>query len=88
MNPIEVWYQYSFSSVNPSQRSQSIVFELLADIIRNILAKDDDGIIPLGDKMGEERLAIRIEREFMERGYTVAQFHQICQLHAHSHRQS
>lgn len=80
MNPIEVWYQYSFSSVNPSQRSQSIVFELLADIIRNILAKDDDGIIPLGDKMGEERLAIRIEREFMERGYTVAQFHQICQL--------
>ena len=80
MNPIEVWYQYSFSSVNPSQRSQSIVFELLADIIRNILAKDDDGIIPLGDKMGEERLAIRIEREFMERGYSAAQFNQVCQL--------
>ena len=25
--------------------------------------------IPLGDRLGEERLAIRIEKEMMERGY-------------------
>lgn len=42
--------------------------------------KDDDGVIPLGDKLGEERLAIRIEREMMERGYSPAQFNQVCQL--------
>lgn len=80
MNPVEVWWQFKNANILPPQRTQTLAFELLTDVIRTVLAKDDDGVIPLGDKLGEERLAIRIEREMMERGYSVAQFSQICQL--------
>lgn len=80
MNPIEVWYQFKNAHILPPQRTQVLAFELLTDVIRCVLAKDDDGVIPLSDKLGEERLAIRIEREFMERGYSASQFNQVCQL--------
>ena len=80
MNPVEVWYQFRHAAILPPQRTQSLAFELLTDVIRTVLEKDDDGIIPLGDKMGEERLALRIEREMIDRGYSAAQFSQICQL--------
>lgn len=80
MNPIEVWYQFKNAHILPQQRTQVLAFELLTDVIRSVLAKDDDGVIPLSDKLGEERLAIRIEREFMERGYSAGQFNQVCQL--------
>lgn len=80
MNPVEVWWQFKNANILPPQRTQTLAFELLTDIIRTVLAKDDDGVIPLGDKLGEERLAIRIEREMMERGYSPAQFNQVCQL--------
>ncbi len=80
VNPVEAWYQFRKAGILPPQRTQTLAFELITDVIRTILAKDDDGIIPLGDKMGEERLAIRIEREMIERGYTAAQFAQVCHL--------
>lgn len=80
MNPVEVWWQFKNANMLPPQRTQVLAFELLTDVIRTVLAKDDDGIIPLGDRLGEERLAIRIEREMMERGYSAAQFSQVCQL--------
>lgn len=80
MNPVEVWFQFRNAHILPQQRTQTLAFELLTDVVRSILAKDDDGVIPLGDKMGEERLSLRIEREFMERGYSAAQFAQVCQL--------
>lgn len=80
INPVEVWYQFMNAKILPPPRTQILAFELLTDVIRTVLANDDDGVIPLGDKMGEERLAIRIEREFMERGYSAAQFNQVCQL--------
>ena len=80
VNPVEAWYQFRKAGILPPQRTQTLAFELITDVIRTVLAKDDDGIIPLGDKMGEERLAIRIEREMMERGYSAAQFAQVCHL--------
>lgn len=80
MNPVEVWYQFKNANVLPPQRTQVLAFELLTDVIRSILAKDDDGVIPMSDRMGEERLSIRAEREFMERGYSESQFHQVVQL--------
>jgi type I restriction-modification system DNA methylase subunit len=80
VNPVEAWYQFKNAHVLPPQRTQVLAFELLTDVIRTVLAKDDDGIIPLSDKLGEERLALRIEREFMERGYSAGQFSQVCQL--------
>lgn len=80
VNPVEAWWQFKNANVLPPQRTQVLAFELIADVIRTVLTKDDDGIIPLGDRLGEERLAIRIEKEMMERGYSAAQFSQVCQL--------
>jgi len=80
VNPVEAWWQFKNSNVLPPQRTQVLAFELITDVIRTVLAKDDDGIIPLSDRLGEERLAIRIEKEMMERGYSAAQFSQVCQL--------
>ena len=80
MNPVEVWYQFKNAGILPPQRTQTLAFELITDAIRSLLAKDDDGVIPLNDKLGEERLSLRIEREMMERGYSAAQFNQVCQL--------
>lgn len=80
MNPIEVWYQFRHAGVLPPQRTQSLCFELITDIIRAILKKDDDGVIPLSERMGEEPLDVRIEQELVERGYSGAQISQIEQL--------
>jgi len=80
MNPVEVWWQFKNANVLPPQRTQVLAFELITDVIRTVLEKDDDGVIPLSDKLGEECLAVRIEREMMERGYSSAQFSQVCQL--------
>ena len=80
VNPVEAWWQFKKANVLPPQRTQVLAFELITDVIRTVLAKDDDGIIPLGERIGEERLAIRIEKEMMERGYSAAQFSQVCQL--------
>lgn len=80
MNPIEVWYQFKNAGILPPQRTQTLAFELITDVIRSVLAKDDDGVIPLTERMGEEQLAGRIEEELVERGYNSAQISQIIQL--------
>lgn len=80
MNPIEVWYQFRQTGVLPPQRTQSLAFELVTDVIRTVLAKDDDGVIPLSERMGEEPLDVRIEQELVERGYSGAQIAQLVQL--------
>lgn len=80
MNPIEVWYQFKNAGILPPQRTQVLAFELITDVIRSVLAKDDDGVIPLTERMGEEQLAGRIEQELVEQGYNSAQISQIIQL--------
>ena len=80
MNPIEVWYQFRQAGVLPPQRTQSLAFELITDVIRTVLQKDDDGVIPLSERMGEEPLDVRIEQELVERGYSGAQIAQLIQL--------
>lgn len=80
MNPIEVWYQFKNAGILPPQRTQVLAFELVTDVIRSVLAKDDNGVIPLTERMGEEQLAGRIEQELVERGYNSAQISQIIQL--------
>lgn len=80
LNPIEVWYQFRHAGILPPQRSQSLAFELITDVIRTVLSKDDDGVIPLSERMGEEPLDVRIEQELVERGYSGAQISQIVHL--------
>lgn len=80
VNPIEAWYQFRNAGVLPPQRTQVLVFELITDVIRSLLAKDDDGVIPLTTNAGETNLAPRIETEMVERGYKPAQIAQIFSL--------
>lgn len=80
VNPIEAWYQFTNADIIPSQRSQQLAFELITDIIRTVLAKDDDGIIPLIDRAGKDRMEMRIEQELHERGYSFGAISQIIQL--------
>lgn len=80
LNPIEVWYQFRHADILPPQRSQSLAFELITDVIRTVLSKDDDGVIPLCERMGEEPLDVRIEQVLVERGYSGAQISQIIHL--------
>ncbi len=80
MNPIEVWWQFCNAGILPPQRTQVLVFELITDVIRSLLAKDDDGVIPLTTNAGETNLAPRIEAEMIERGYSPAQIAQVFAL--------
>ncbi|MBV5290014.1 MAG: N-6 DNA methylase [Pelodictyon phaeoclathratiforme] len=74
INPINVWYLFKKSGVLPQQRAKTIAMEFLADLIREILNEDDDGIVPLVRNTGEEILIDRIEKKFEEKGLTSAQF--------------
>ena len=80
INPIEAWYQFNKTSKLPPQRTQTIAFELITDVIRSLLVKDDDGVIPLVGNAGEVQLAPRIEAEMVERGYSAAQIAQVFSL--------
>ena len=80
VNPIEAWYQFSVAQVLPAQRTQELAFEFVTDIVRTLLEKDDDGVIPMVDRTGEGMVSERIQAEMIEQGYTGAQYAQVCQL--------
>ena len=80
VNPIDAWYQFSTAQPLPTQRTQVLAFELITDVIRTLLEKDDDGVMPLVDRTGEGLVADRIQQEMIERGYSGAQFSQVAQL--------
>ena len=80
INPIEAWYQFNKTRVLPPQRTQQLAFELITDVIRSLLEKDDDGVIPLSNNAGETNIAPRIEAEMVERGYGAAQIAQVFSL--------
>jgi type I restriction-modification system DNA methylase subunit len=74
INPINVWYWFRESGVVPKQRQQTLAMEFLADLIREILMEDEDGIIPLVPNAGQKVILERLERKFIEKGFTMAQF--------------
>lgn len=74
INPINVWYWFKQSNVIPKQRMNDLAMEFLADMIREILMEDEDGIIPLVPNAGEKILLDRIEEKFREKGFTTAQY--------------
>ena len=74
VNPINVWYWFRESNVIPQQRMNTLAMEFLADMIREILMEDEDGIIPLVPNAGEKVLLDRIEEKFIEKGFTMAQY--------------
>ena len=74
VNPINVWYWFKQSNVIPKQRMNTLAMEFLADMIREILMEDEDGVIPLVPNAGEKILLNRIEEKFLEHGFTMAQY--------------
>lgn len=74
VNPINVWYWFKQSNVIPQQRMHTLAMEFLADMIREILMEDEDGIIPLVPNAGEKVLLDRIEEKFLEKGFSSAQY--------------
>lgn len=74
VNPINVWYWFKESNVIPKQRMNTLAMEFLADMIREILMEDEDGIIPLVPNAGEKILLDRIEEKFIEKGFSMAQY--------------
>ncbi len=74
VNPINVWYWFKEAKTLPKQRMHTIAMEFLADMIREILMEDEDGIIPLVQNAGEKVLIERIQDKFHEKGFSSAQF--------------
>ncbi|NGX85342.1 BREX-1 system adenine-specific DNA-methyltransferase PglX [Aequorivita sp. KMM 9714] len=74
INPINVWYWFKESNVIPKQRMNDLAMEFLADMLREILMEDEDGIIPLIPNAGEKVLLDRIEEKFIEKGFSMAQY--------------
>ena len=74
VNPITIWYLFKKSNVIPQQRMNTLAMEFLADMVREILMEDEDGIIPLVPNAGEKVLLERIEEKFLEKGFSAAQF--------------
>ena len=74
VNPINVWYWFKESKVIPKQRMNDLAMEFLADMLREILMEDEDGVIPLVPNAGEKILLDRIEEKFIEKGFSMAQY--------------
>ena len=74
INPINVWYWFKKSNVIPRQRMQTLAIEFLADMIREILMEDEDGIVSLMPNSGGKQLLDLIEEKFYEKGFTSAQY--------------
>lgn len=74
INPINVWYWFKESNVLPKQRMNTLAMEFLADLLREILMEDEDGIIPLVPNAGEKVLLDRVEEKFLEKGFSMAQY--------------
>lgn len=74
VNPINVWYWFKQSKVIPRQRMHTLAMEFLADMVREILMEDEDGIIPLVPNAGEKVLLDRIEEKFREKGFSSAHY--------------
>lgn len=74
VNPINAWYWFKESNVLPKQRMNDLAMEFLADLIREILMEDEDGIISLVPNAGEKILLDRIEEKFIEKGFSMAQY--------------
>lgn len=74
VNPINVWYWFKQSKVIPKQRTHTLAIEFLADMVREILMEDEDGVIPLVPNAGEKVLLDRIEEKFLEKEFSTAQY--------------
>ena len=74
LHPIEIWNRFFKNDVIPPKYKNQKGMEFLADLIRETLKEDEDGIIPLVPNAGEKILLDRIEEKFLEKGFSMAQY--------------
>jgi hypothetical protein len=76
INPIDILWALNDTVFSQFSKgiAQELAFEFLADLIREILLEDEDGIIPLVPNAGEKVLLDRIEEKFREKGFSSAQY--------------
>jgi hypothetical protein len=74
INPIDVWLIFKKSDEIPKAQVNELAMEFMADMIREILMDDEDGVIPLVAGGGEKVLLNRIEEKFREKGFSMAQY--------------
>lgn len=74
VNPINVWYWFKQNKIIPKQRMNTLAMEFLADMIREILMEDEDGIVSLVPNSGGKQLLDLIEAKFYEKGFSSAQY--------------
>ena len=80
VNPINVWYWFKEAKILPMGKAKEIALEFVTDHIRNLLAQDDDGIIPLYQQALETRLLDRLVAHLHEQGFTAAQIAELDTL--------
>jgi hypothetical protein len=80
VNPINVWYWFQECRVVPKGRVGEISLEFIADVCRNVLMKDEDGIISLDNLPGKTRLLDKLEQYCIGKGFTPNQFSQLDDL--------
>ena len=74
LHPIEIWNRFLKNDVIPPKYKNQKGMEFLADLIRETLKEDEDGIIPLVPNAGEKILLDRIEEKFLDKGFSMAQY--------------
>lgn len=74
LHPIEIWNRFLKNDVIPPKYKNQKGMEFLADLIRETLNEDEDGIIPLVPNAGEKILLDRIEEKFLDKGFSMAQY--------------
>ena len=73
INPVSIIQIIKQSHSLPEKRSQEIAKELLFDLVREILEKDKDGIIPLVKYSGEDILQSLLYSKMIEKSFTSTQ---------------
>ncbi|MBH0060561.1 BREX-1 system adenine-specific DNA-methyltransferase PglX [Pseudoalteromonas sp. NZS71] len=74
LNPITIWYWFKNVNALPKKRFKSICVDFISSIVRDLLLKDEDGIIPLVSNSGEKILIERIQVQFNDEGYSNTDF--------------
>lgn len=77
INPINAWYWFKQNKTIPQATGEEIVLEFLADIFRELLLEDEDGIIPLTGLPGEPKLSDRFEQYCSMNGFSSSQIVQL-----------
>tara|TARA_R110001583_G_scaffold95420_2_gene239234 strand:+ start:1755 stop:5402 length:3648 start_codon:yes stop_codon:yes gene_type:complete len=77
INPIDLWFWFKLRNGLPKQRVKRLAVEFLADVVRELLLEDVDGMIPLTPNSGEGYLLLKVNKKLQEKGFSTSQYSEI-----------